>query len=131
MSRHVLSGISGIVFAYITYKIVPGVFLSCLDLIFKNRRSNTQFDQGFITTVKPLCFDQYSGDSDWRETDNAVCKPTLLNCFLNFLKLYVRYLPSILRSTVYWVLRIIVHTFSYTAHTPQIRNIYHGVKGSV
>ena len=79
LSRHVLSGVSGIVFAYITDKIVPVVFLSWLVRPnFQNSRSNTQFDQIF---VKPVCFDQYSGDSDWRETDNAVCERTLFNFF--------------------------------------------------
>ena len=79
LSGHVLSGVSGIVFAYITDKIVPVVFLPWLVRPnFQNSKSNTQFDQIF---VKPVYFDQYSGDSDWRETDNAVCERTLFNCF--------------------------------------------------
>ena len=54
--RHILSGVSGIVFAHnVTDEIASGVFLSRLVGINRgSRRKNTQLDQWFIIYVKNL-----------------------------------------------------------------------------
>ena len=53
--RHILFGVCGIVFAYVTDEIAPGVFLTRLVGINRGlRRKNTQFDQWFVIYVKNL-----------------------------------------------------------------------------